>query len=89
MLPVIHARLKDENLDSLADRLQSELAGGAEPAAAGAAALDLLVEIRQTLRSSRRYDLADYLRDTLSEAGFVLEDTPTGTEWKATAPNAP
>ena len=104
MLPGIHARLNDESLDDVAERLQSDmagrgitisdsrapmLAGDAEPGAAGAAALDLLVEIRQALRSSRRYDLADYLRDALSEAGFVLEDTPTGTEWKTAAPNAP
>ena len=64
------------------------LAAHAEPGAAGAATLDLLVEIRQTLRSERRYDLADYLRDTLSDAGFLLEDTPTGTEWKTAARNA-
>ena len=104
ILPDIHARLKDESLDDLAERLRSDMAGrgitisdsraptladDAEPGAAGAAALDLLVEIRQMLRSSRRYDLADYLRDTLSAGGFVLEDTPTGTEWKAAAPNAP
>ena len=104
ILPSIYARLKDESLDDLAERLQSDMDGrgitisdsraptlddDAEPGVAGAAALDLLVEIRQTLRSSRRYDLADYLRDALSEAGFVLEDTPTGTEWKTAAPNAP
>ena len=104
MLPDIHTRLKDESLDDLAKRLQSDMAGrgitisdsraptladDAEPGAAGAAALDLLVEIRQMLRSSRRYDLADYLRDTLSAGGFVLEDTPSGTEWKAAAPNPP
>ena len=104
ILPSIYARLKDESLDDLAERLQSDMDGrgitisdsraptlddDAEPGVAGAAALDLLVEIRQTLRSSRRYDLADYLRDALSEAGFVLEDTPTGTEWKTATPNAP
>ena len=104
MLPGIHTRLKDEGVDDLADRLQADMAGhgvaissqeapaladGSEPGAVGAAALDLLVEIRQTLRSSRRYDLADYLRDTLSDAGFVLEDTPTGTEWKTSTPNPP
>ena len=104
MLPGIHTRLKDEGVDDLADRLQADMGGhgvaissqeapaladGAEPVAAGAAALDLLVDIRQALRSSRRYDLADYLRDTLSDAGFVLEDTPAGTEWKTAASNAP
>jgi cysteinyl-tRNA synthetase len=104
ILPSIYARLKDESLDDLAERLQSDMDGrgitisdsraptlddDAEPGAAGAAALDLLVEIRQTLRSERRYDLADYLRDMLSDGGFVLEDTPTGTEWKTAAPNAP
>ena len=104
MIPGIHTRLKDEGVDDLADRLQADmavhgvtissqeaqaLADGAEPGAAGAAALDLLVEIRQSLRSSRRYDLADYLRDTLSDGGFVLEDTPTGTEWKTPGSNPP
>ncbi len=101
MLPRIHARLKDESLGGLAEQFRSNLAqrgivlsghespdiaDGVDPGAAGAAALDLLVDIRQTLRSSRRYDLADYVRDRLSEGGFQLEDTPEGTEWKA-APN--
>ncbi len=46
-----------------------------------AALLDLLVEIRDELRRSRRWELADRIRDRLAEQGVTLEDGQDGTRW--------
>ena len=43
--------------------------------------VDLLVEVREELRTVRSYDLADLVRSRLAELGVVLEDTADGTKW--------
>ena len=43
--------------------------------------VDLLVEVREGLRTARSYDLADLVRSRLAELGVVLEDTDDGTQW--------
>jgi cysteinyl-tRNA synthetase len=42
----------------------------------------LLVSVRKELRQAKQFQLADELRNRLSELGITLEDTPTGTVWK-------
>ena len=44
--------------------------------------VELLIEVRQELRSQRLYALADKVRSRLGEMGIVLEDTPQGTRWR-------
>lgn len=44
--------------------------------------MDLFIETRATLRKNKQYDLADSIRDRLSDLGYALEDTPSGTTWK-------
>ena len=44
--------------------------------------VELLIETRESLRADRQFDAADRIRDRLVELGYVLEDTPRGTEWK-------
>lgn len=44
--------------------------------------IDLLVEIRSHVRERRLFDLADRIRDRLSELGIRLKDTPDGTVWE-------
>ena len=44
--------------------------------------LDLLTELRERAREDKHWDYADMIRDRLSEMGYVLEDTPTGTRIK-------
>ncbi len=48
--------------------------------------IDLLVELRSELRSAKRFDLADKVRDRLAALGVTLEDTPNGTIWRRKRP---
>ena len=42
----------------------------------------LAIEARGQARERKDYAQADALRDRLSEAGIVLEDTPDGVRWR-------
>jgi cysteinyl-tRNA synthetase len=55
-----------------------------EPPSVGDAApfIDLLIEVRTSLRASRQWEAADLIRVGLHEQGIDLEDGPTGTTWK-------
>jgi cysteinyl-tRNA synthetase len=44
--------------------------------------LDLLVTVRRKARELKQYQLADYVRDELTQLGVVLEDRPDGTHWR-------
>jgi len=48
---------------------------------AGEFLLRVLIEVRETLRKEKRYDLSDWIRDRLRENGIILRDTPSGTEY--------
>ena len=48
----------------------------------GDAEIEALVERRDAARAERDWTEADRLRDELSAAGVVLEDTPGGTLWR-------
>jgi cysteinyl-tRNA synthetase len=43
--------------------------------------VDLLIELRKTLRGKKEFELADRVRDRLAELGVVLKDTAQGTLW--------
>jgi len=43
--------------------------------------VDLLLELREELRASKAFDLADAIRDRLANLGIVLKDGPDGTLW--------
>ena len=46
--------------------------------------IELLIEVRQSLRAARQFELADSVRDRLGELGVALEDTRDGTRWRRT-----
>jgi hypothetical protein len=43
--------------------------------------VDLVLELREGLRSAKRYDVADRARDLLEEMGYEVGDTPQGARW--------
>jgi cyanophycinase-like exopeptidase len=43
--------------------------------------VDLIVELREALRSAKRYEMADKARDVLGEMGYEVGDTAQGTRW--------
>jgi cysteinyl-tRNA synthetase len=50
--------------------------GGAEPF------IELLLATRKGLREAKQFQLADEIRDGLSDLGVTLEDGPQGTTWR-------
>jgi cysteinyl-tRNA synthetase len=44
--------------------------------------IELLVELRNELRSQKLWTLSDTLRDRLSELGVILEDSKDGSTWR-------
>ena len=42
----------------------------------------ILIDVRSELRKKKVYDLADMIRDRLTEAGIQLEDSADGVKWK-------
>jgi cysteinyl-tRNA synthetase len=44
--------------------------------------IELLVNTRYNLRQAKQYQLADDIRNKLTELGIILEDTPKGTTWR-------
>ncbi len=44
--------------------------------------MQILIEVRKELRKRKAYDLADQIRNQLTEKGIVLEDTAEGVRWK-------
>ena len=56
-----------------------------EPIAESAEAapfIQTLVDVRAELRAARQFQLADSIRDRLTELGVNLEDSPEGTTWR-------
>lgn len=70
-----------DKLREIAGVLGLRLTGprGLESQASGL--VELLLEIREELRESEHWALADRIRDRLSEQGVVLEDGKQGTTW--------
>ncbi|MBI2849610.1 MAG: cysteine--tRNA ligase [Chloroflexi bacterium] len=85
-------RLNDEGCDVTQPKLTlTELTGvlgltlkpREEPPLESAPFIELLVSTRQELRKAKQFQLADGIRNKLTELGIGIEDTPSGTVWKA------
>jgi cysteinyl-tRNA synthetase len=44
--------------------------------------MEKLIDLRANFKSQKRYEKADYIRDSLQQAGIVVEDTREGVRWK-------
>ncbi len=44
--------------------------------------METLIEARKISRREKAFDIADFIRDGIKDAGLILEDHPQGTIWK-------
>jgi cysteinyl-tRNA synthetase len=44
--------------------------------------IETLLEVRNVARKQKIFEIADLIREKLSQQGIVIEDTPVGTKWK-------
>ncbi|MCY4652937.1 MAG: cysteine--tRNA ligase, partial [Dehalococcoidia bacterium] len=69
-------------LRELAGVLGLELDEPQVESAEAAPFIQTLVDVRAELRGARQFQLADSIRDRLTELGVTLEDNPEGTIWR-------
>ena len=87
--------MDDKNLAELAEQVVSDLESASQTEIAGQLSGSLsgkdsepddyvkaLINVREKLRKSREFALADQIRDSLTERGVALKDSPTGTTWE-------
>jgi cysteinyl-tRNA synthetase len=43
--------------------------------------MEVLLEVRGKLRAVKQWEMADTIRQRLSQAGILIEDTPQGPKW--------
>ena len=43
--------------------------------------IDLLIDLRASLRAAKQWEQADHIRKRLTDLGIMLEDGPQGTQW--------
>jgi cysteinyl-tRNA synthetase len=68
-------------LHDLAEVLGLRLKSAPQKEGDAAALIELFIELRNTLRDQKHFELADLVRDRLAELGVVLEDGREGTSW--------
>ena len=71
------------DLRELAGVLGLKLEAAEQGMLAAAPFIELLIELRKELRAAKNFQLADRVRNSLTELGVSLEDGPQGTVWKA------
>ena len=58
------------------------LEGIRDPRETIAPLVDALLHVRATVRTEKRYDLSDLIRDLFIERGIEVRDTVNGVEWE-------
>lgn len=71
-----------EKLRELSSVLGLILSGEESGGSKADAFIDLLVELRTSLRQDKHWAYSDRIRDDLKELGVVLEDSKDGTTWR-------
>lgn len=62
--------------------LELQVAAPAQAAGDAAPFIDLLLAVREELRSQKLWALSDRIRDGLAEQGVIVEDAATGATWR-------
>ena len=44
--------------------------------------VDLVLEMRQKAKEAKNWEVSDEIRDALTDAGFIVQDTKDGATWK-------
>jgi cysteinyl-tRNA synthetase len=78
----VHIAEAQHTLLKLAGVLGITLKEKARPTPDAEAFVSLLASVRDDLRQSRQWPIADKIREGLADLGVTLEDTPEGTRWK-------
>ena len=91
----VGSTIDDKNLAELVEQLASDLEAAGQAEIAGSLSGSLsdgttgpdnyvkaLIDVREKLRQGREFSLADKIRDSLTERGVALKDSPTGTTWE-------
>ena len=81
------AELVAQVSSNLEDASQTEIAGQLSASLSGEESgpddyVKALIDVREKLRKSREFALADQIRDSLTERGVALKDSPAGTTWE-------
>ncbi len=66
---------------------EAAVKGLADPREAITPVMSVLIELRTAVRSDKRYDLSDLIRDRLTSIGIEVRDTPDGPQWFSGAGN--
>ena len=79
----LNVRESQKILESLAGVLgltfEEDVSGSSTEAAPF---IDLLIDLRSRLRNEKQFEIADQVRNQLSELGVAIEDSAEGTSWK-------
>jgi cyanophycinase-like exopeptidase len=68
-------------LRAMVVRLGELAESGADPEGQVAPVVELLLDLRSTVRDAGDYSTSDLIRDRLAAAGIELRDTPEGPQW--------
>ena len=79
----------DQELQPAQDKIRElcgvlglQLTGDDNGASNADAFIDLLLEIRTSLRNDKQWAYSDLIRDRLKDLGVTLEDSKDGTTWR-------
>ncbi len=87
------AKISEEHLASLSQLMhtftedilglrEGDSEGNVEREKAFGKAVDMLLEMRQEAKTNKDWATSDRIRNSLTDAGFIIKDTPDGTLWE-------
>ncbi len=82
------AALAEPELAALLHQAASAAASMAPPQDQLAPFVELMLDVRTALREARQWELADRIRQGLGALGVEVQDTPQGSRWTLTRPQA-